>query len=183
MFRERKATHLKEQNKKPKAVFNILSSDSTDGDGGYGVGTIDLNNVTPIIIDPEENKIFVDMEALHGRSVVEKKVRFRPDKTHAGDEPKLYWIVWVSLNSTKTGPYYSGCAACEVLVSREERRIKLGYKSMPEHVNNLDKAIKGKFVLSHMDEKSKNLLRHFLINHDEGFWNRSIEELKSQLTV
>ena len=29
--------------------FTILSNDSTDGDGGYGVGTLDLNNVTSIV--------------------------------------------------------------------------------------------------------------------------------------
>lgn len=174
---------MKELNEKQEVFFNILSGDSTDGDGGYGVGTMDLNNVTPIIINPEDNKIFIDMEALHGRSFVEKKVRFRPNKSHAGDDPKLYWIVWVSLNSTKDGPYYSGCTACEIFVSREERRIKLGYKSMPEHVNNLDKAIKSKFVLSHIDKKSKNLLKEFLISYDKDFWERSSKELKEQITV
>ncbi len=34
-----------------KMAFTILKNDSTDGDGGFGVGVIDLNNITPIIID------------------------------------------------------------------------------------------------------------------------------------
>lgn len=173
---------MKKRNEKQLVLFNILSNDSTDGDGGFGVGTLDLNNVTPIIIDPEDNKIFIDMDALHGRSAVEKKVRFRTDKTHAGDDPKHYWIVWTCLKTTKDGPYYSGCTACEILISREERRIKLGYKSMPEHVNNLDKAIKSKVFLSHMDKKSKSLLKSFLLSYDKDFWGRSSEELKEQLS-
>lgn len=58
---------------KKKIQFNILSSDSTNGDGGFGVGTLDLNNITPVIIDVEREDVFIDMEALHGRSRIEKK--------------------------------------------------------------------------------------------------------------
>lgn len=61
---------------KEKIHFTILSNDSTDGDGGYGVGTLDLNNVTPIIIDGEKEHVFIDLEALHGRSIIEKKCVF-----------------------------------------------------------------------------------------------------------
>jgi len=44
---------------KEKIHFTILSNDSTDGDGGYGVGTLDLNNVTPVIIDCEKEHVFI----------------------------------------------------------------------------------------------------------------------------
>nr|WP_225941821.1 YwhD family protein [Sporosarcina limicola] len=162
-------------------TFTILSGDSTDGDGGFGIGTISLDNVTPIIIDPEENDIFIDMDALHGKSKIEKKVRFKPDKEHAGPNPKCFWIVWLTLRNDSLGPYYSGAAACEVLVSREDRRIKLGYKSLPEHVNNMDKSLKNQFILSHMDMQSLGLLREYLKEYDVGYWQRSSEDLKNQL--
>lgn len=61
---------------KKKMHFTILSNNSTDGDGGYGVGTLDLNNVTSIIIDCEKEQVFIDLEALHGRSIIEKKFVF-----------------------------------------------------------------------------------------------------------
>ncbi|MGE7768288.1 YwhD family protein [Peribacillus sp. NPDC096540] len=172
---------MSDQQPNQKVYFNIISGDSTQGDGSYGVGIINLDNVTPIIIDPEENQAFIDMEALHGSSQVEKKVRFKPEKEHAGFNPKRYWIVWVTLQVDNKGPYYSGAAACEILVSREERRIKPGYKSMPEQVNNLDKAIRNKVALSHMDEQSRKLFKEFLIEYDAGFWKRSNEDLKQQL--
>ena len=169
------------QENKQKMTFNILSGDSTDGDGGFGIGTISLDNVTPIIIDSEEQAIFIDMDALHAKSKIEKKVRFKPDKEHAGPNPKCYWIVWLTLRNDGEGPYYSGATACEVLVSREERRIKLGYKSLPEHVNFLDKSLKSQFILSHMDQQSLKLFREYLQEYNEGYWQRSKEELKSQL--
>ncbi|QNK90452.1 YwhD family protein [Sporosarcina sp. resist] len=163
--------------------FTILSGDSTDGDGGFGIGTISLDNVTPVIIDPEENDIFIDMDALHAKSKIEKKVRFKPDKEHAGLNPKRYWIVWLTLQNSGSGPYYSGATACEVLVSREERRIKLGYKSLPEHVNHMDKSLKSQIILSHMDEQSLSILRVYLKEYDAGYWQRSTEELKGQLQL
>ncbi|WP_456271162.1 YwhD family protein [Bacillus sp. AK031] len=171
------------QNKEQNKHFTILSSDATKGDGGYGAGTIDLNNVTPIIVSPEDEDIFIDMDALHGRSTVEKRVKFKPEKNHAGENPKRYWIVWIALTSSKSGPYYSGCTACEVLISREERRIKYGYKSMPEHVNSLDKALKNKFILTNLDPLSKRLLKNFLKGYDTGFWERSSVNLKEELEL
>lgn len=162
--------------------FNILSKDATKGDGGFGAGVIDLNNVTPIIIDPEDGKAFIDKDALHARSSVEKKVRFTPEREHAGENPKLYWIVWTALTTSEAGPYFSGCAACEILVARDtEKRIKPGYKSMPEHVNHLDKAMKGKFILNHMDAASKKILKDFLLTYKE-YWDRSSDDLKQQLS-
>ena len=166
-----------------KMNFTIISSDSTDGDGGYGVGSIDLNNVTPVIIDCENEHVFIDAEALHGRSKIEKKVRFAPDLAHASDDYYRYWIVWVATQIGQNGPYYAGCTASEVRVSKEERRIKVGYKSLPEQVNYLDKALKRKFILDHIDVNSKKLLHHFLSDFNKEYWEHSPEELKQQLTI
>ncbi|WP_421383494.1 YwhD family protein [Bacillus salacetis] len=161
------------------AQFNILRNDPTRGEGGYGVGTISLENITPIIVDPGEQEVFINMGALHARSQVEKKVRFKPVKDELVD-PKLYWIVWMALQVGEGGPFYSGAGACEIMVSQEEKRIKSGYKSLPEHVNTLDKVLKGRILISHMDSLSKSLLKDFLIDFNEVYWERSPEELKNE---
>ena len=62
-----------------------------------------------------------------------------------------------------------------------DRSIRRGYKSLPEHVNNLDKAMKRRMLTGHMDAASKHVLKEFLQNHDAGMWERSSEELKNQL--
>lgn len=161
-------------NKKKNSQFTIMKDDSTDGHGGYGIGTVSLENVSPVIVDPNEEKAYVDMDALHARSAVEKRVKFQPDKSVVSNG-KQYWIVWVTVNRNETGFYYHGVGACEIIV---DRSIKRAYKSMPEHVNNMDKSMKGQVVVEHMDDHSKKLLGEFLREYKPELWENSSEELK-----
>lgn len=167
-----------EEQKKKKIGFNIIKNDSTDGHGGFGVGALSLNNISPVFVDPEEGETFVDIGALHARSVVEKGIKFLPNKEEVPNG-KLYWLVWVTIDRKETGPYYAGVTACEMTVDREIRR---GYKSLPEHVNKMDKSLKRHIMVDFMDDKSKQLLRDFLKNHNEEMWNLSEEKLKHDLS-
>lgn len=165
---------LFEGGKKKGQGFNILKKDSTDGHGGYGAGTMSLDNVTPLFIDPEEEEAFIDMGAMHARSAVEKGIKFLPEKDKVPNG-KLYWLVWITVNNGKQGPYYAGAGACELTVDREIRR---GYKSLPEHVNNMDKSMKGRVIVSHMDDKSKQILLNYLQSFDKEMWERSSDDFK-----
>lgn len=168
-----------DNNKKKNSGFNILGGDSTSGHGGYGVGTINLDNISPVIVDTEGGEAYVDMGALHARSAVERRIRFAPEKDKV-ENGKLYWIVWVMVDRSKEGPIYAGAGAADMLVDRENRR---GYKVLPDHVTKMDKALKGKFLLEHMDDRSKEILRSFLMAHDNDMWTRSSDELKQQLAT
>ncbi|MFG6119417.1 YwhD family protein [Thalassobacillus sp. B23F22_16] len=164
---------------KKKNQFTILKDDSTDGHGGYGVGAVTLENMSPVIVDPNEEKAYVDMGAMHARSAVEKRIKFLTDKSEVPNG-LLYWITWVTIERGEQGPYYYGVASSEILVDREIRR---GYKLLPEHVNHMDKSLKGKFVVEHMDDKSKAVLKKFLQEHSEEMWKNSSDELKQGLSV
>lgn len=168
-----------EEQKKKKIGFNIIKNDSTDGHGGFGVGALSLNNISPVFVDPEEGEAFVDIGAMHARSVVEKGIKFLPNKEDVPNG-KLYWLVWVTIDRKETGSYYAGVTACEMTVDREIRR---GYKSLPEHVNKMDKSLKRYIMVDFMDDKSKQVLRDFLKNHNEEMWNLSEEKLKQDLTT
>ncbi|MCM3491708.1 YwhD family protein [Alkalihalophilus marmarensis] len=163
--------------KKKTGGFNILSGDSTSGHGGYGAGVMNLDNVSPIFVDPAEGEAFVDMGALHARSAVEKRIKFLPDKEKVPNG-KLYWLVWVTIQYKDSKPYYAGVAGCEMTVDTEIRR---GYKSLPEHVNKMDKSLKGKILVDDMDQKSKKILADFLKSHNEAMWNHSEKELHEAL--
>ncbi|RAK20489.1 YwhD-like protein [Anoxybacillus vitaminiphilus] len=165
------------EQKKKNLGFNIIKNDPMHGHGGFGVGALSLENVSPVIIDIEAGEAFVDMGAMHARSVVEKGIKFTPNREEVPNG-KPYWLVWVTIDRTAEGPYYAGVAACEMTVDREARR---GYKSLPEHVNRMDKSLKRHIIVEHMDEKSKKVLANFLKNHDIEMWNRSSEELKKGL--
>ncbi|ASK62040.1 hypothetical protein CFK37_07645 [Virgibacillus phasianinus] len=163
--------------KKNTNPFTIIKDDSTDGHGGYGAGTISLENMSPVIVDPNENRAFVDMGAMHARSEVERRVKFLSDKD-AVPNGKLYWIVWVTVEKGEDGPYYAGVCGSEI---RVDRSIKRAYKSMPEHVTHMDKSLKGKIMLEHMDDHSKKLLKDFLVEFNEEMWKNSSDELKGVL--
>lgn len=165
-------------NQKKKIQFNIIKNDPTDGHKGFGAGSLSLENISPIMIDVEAKDAYVEIGALHARSPVERGIKFLKNKDEVPNG-KPYWIVWVAIERNEEGPYYAGVTACEMTVDRSIRR---GYKSLPEHVNNLDKAMKRKYITNHMDADSKLVLKEFLQKHDPSMWERSGEELKQQLS-
>ncbi|MDN4865226.1 YwhD family protein [Priestia megaterium] len=165
------------QSKKKSIGFNIIKDDSTDGHGGYGVGALSLENISPVFVCPSDEEVFVDIGAMHARSVVEKGIKFLSNKDEVPNG-KLYWLVWVTIDRKQEGPYYAGMTACEMTVDREIRR---GYKSLPEHVNKMDKSLKRRIMVEEMDSKSKDLLREFLKSHNEEIWTLSNDDLKEAL--
>mgnify|MGYP001473529649 CR=1 FL=1 len=164
---------------KKSSEFNIIKNDPTAGHGGFGAGSFTLDNMSPVIIDVEAKEAYVDMGAMHARSKVERRIKFLPDRD-AVPNGKRYWLVWVTVERGKHGPYYAGVAGCEMVIDQDIRR---GYKNFPEHVNNMDKSRKGRIVVQHMDDKSKRILRDFLKDFDEGMWERSSDELKDGLST
>lgn len=165
-------------NKKTSQSFTIIKDDSTDGHGGYGMGSITLENMSAIIIDPNEDKAYVDMDAMHARSEIERRVRYYPDRDEVS-EGLLYWIVWVTVERGEDGPFYAGVASSELRVDRANRRA---YKSMAEHVKHMEKSLKGNIIVEHMDDHSKKLLRDFLKSFNEEMWTISSDDLKNGLT-
>ncbi|WP_409290732.1 YwhD family protein [Peribacillus sp. SCS-37] len=166
-----------EEKPKKKLGFNIIKNDPTDGHGGFGTGALSLENVSPVFIDVEEREAFIDIGAMHARSAVEKGIKFLPNKADVPNG-KPYWLIWVTVERKPGGAYYAGVTACELTVDRSIRR---GYKSLPEHVNRMDKSMKRHIIISHMDASSKEVLAAFLKNHNEEMWNNSSDELKQGL--
>lgn len=164
-------------NKKKQQSFTIIKDDSTDGHGGYGMGSVTLENMSSIIVDPNEETAYVDMDAMHARSAVERRVKYLPDRDEVPDG-LLYWIVWVTVERGDNSPYYAGVAGSELRIDRPNRRA---YKSMSEHVTHMEKSLKGKIIVDHMDEPSKKLLHDFLEDFNKDMWDNSTDELKEGL--
>ncbi|MFJ5717040.1 YwhD family protein [Neobacillus sp. NPDC093127] len=165
--------------KKKKLAFNIIKSDPTDGHKGYGKGALSLDNVSPVIIDVNEGTAEIDVGAMHARSVVEKGIKFLKTEEEVPNG-KPYWLVWVTIDRKPEGPYYAGVTACYMTVDREIRR---GFKSLPVHVNRMDKSLKRHIIVDEMDAKSKQVLADFLRRHNEVLWNNSNDELKNGLAA
>lgn len=78
-----------------------MKDDPIDGHPGFsGGGAISLENMSPLIVDPNEDRVWVDMGAMHARSEVEKRIRFVTDKEEVPNG-KPYWIVWTTVERSE----------------------------------------------------------------------------------
>ena len=155
--------------------FNIIKNDPLDGHKGTNIGSISLDNIAPVFIDVANQEAFIDIGGMHARARVEKGVKWITDKeTVEGDDAKEYWLCWVTTERSEQGPYYAGVTACYLLVNKSIRR---GYKSMPEHVNMMDKSMKHHVIIDHIGDNNKQVLKKFLQSHNSEMWNNSSSEL------
>ncbi|KEK11933.1 hypothetical protein D0439_19905 [Lysinibacillus fusiformis] len=168
-----------EEKPKQKMGFTIIKNDPTDGHKGFGIGSLSLENVSPVIIDVEEGTASVEIGAMHARSDVERGIKFTTDRADS-EGGKPYWLVWVTIDHKEDGPYYAGITACEMVVNREKRR---GYKILADHVNKMDKSMKRHIIVEHMDTPSKKVLASFLEQLNPDLWERSSEQLRQDLFV
>ena len=164
--------------KKGKRGFNIISrSGNFTTHGTYVTGTLNLSNLSAVLIDGDTAKI--DLGLLHAKSSVERGIKFSTNKEDVPNG-KLYWVVWVAVDQNERGSYYAGVAACPMLIDREARR---GWKILADHVNRMSDALKKRIRVSELGAVEKKALRDLLISHDEKMWNNSSEELKQALAV
>jgi len=166
-----------EEKPKPKMGFTIIKNDPTDGHKGFGIGSLSLENVSPVIVDVAEGTAIVDIGAMHAKSEVERGIKFTMNREDSAGG-KDYWLVWVTIDHKESGAYFAGVTACEMVVNREKRR---GYKILADHVNRMDKSMKRHIIVDHMDEPSKKILADFLKSHNEEMWDNSDEKLRQDL--
>ena len=166
-----------EEKSKPKMGFTIIKNDPTDGHKGFGIGSLSLENVSPVIVDVAEGTAVVDIGAMHAKSEVERGIKFTMNREDSAGG-KDYWLVWVTIDHKESGAYFAGVTACEMVVNREKRR---GYKILADHVNKMDKSMKRHIIVDHMDAPSKKILANFLKSHNEEMWNNSEEKLRQDL--
>ncbi|KXH83935.1 YwhD family protein [Sporosarcina sp. HYO08] len=168
-----------EEKPKQKLSFTIIKDDPTDGHGGFGIGSLSLENVSPVIIDVEEGVARIEIGAMHARSDTERGIKFTTSRADS-EGGKPYWLVWVTIDFKEEGPYYAGVTACEMVVNREKRR---GYKILADHVNKMDKSMKRQIIVEQMDDRSKRILAEFLSGHNQEMWDRSEPKLHADLEV
>ncbi|MDG0842862.1 YwhD family protein [Staphylococcus equorum] len=159
--------------------FNIIKNDPLDGHKGTNIGSISLDNVAPVFIDVQNKEAFIDIGGMHARASVEKGVKWIKEKEVVeGEDAKEYWLCWVTTERGENGPYYAGVTGCYLMVNKSIRR---GYKSMPEHVNMMDKSMKRQIEIEHIGEQNKQVLKDFLKAHDIEMWNNSKQALHDAL--
>ncbi|NBD27059.1 YwhD family protein [Paenibacillus glycinis] len=163
-----------EKKEKRSLSLNVVSNKEHRG---FGAGTIDLSDVACVMIDKGE--AYIDVGAMHAKSKIEKGIKFSPNKEDVPNG-RPCWIVWVAVDRNEEGSYYAGATACPMLIDTEARR---GWKILAQHVNNLDYAIKRRFVLDELGEEEKRALKSLLVTNNPDWWERSPDKLKEALNV
>lgn len=173
---------MENEKKEPKKMeFTIIKNNPTDGHKGFGIGSLSLENISPLFIDVLEKTAEVDIGGMHARSAVERGVKFTMNREDSdGEGRKPYWLVWVTIEQTEQGAYYAGVTACEMVVNKAKRR---GYKVLADHVNKMDKSMKRKIIIDEMDTSSKIVLRDYLKGFNVDMWNLSSDELHEALNI
>ncbi|AJY74989.1 YwhD family protein [Paenibacillus beijingensis] len=164
----------KEPEKKGKRSLslNVVSSKEHKG---FGAGTIDLSQVSSVIIDGDS--AYIDVGAMHAKSKVERGIKFSPNKEDVPNG-RPCWIVWVAVDRNEEGSYYAGATACAMLIDTEAKR---GWKILADHVNKLDYSIKRRYMLGELGPSEKAALRKLLVEHNAEWWDHSPDALKTAL--
>src|SRR5690554_5859017 len=108
----------------------IVSPDSAYGGRGA--------TLTAVVVDGQ--RAWFDEAALHGRTAVEQAVQWVKSPEEV---PNGRWIhpVWVYIRPAAGGGFrYFGLVAVSMLIDED---AGVGWKSLPEHVNQLSKAMNG----------------------------------------
>ncbi|AKG36975.1 YwhD family protein [Paenibacillus durus] len=163
----------KQPDSKKQIALNIVNAKSKHK--GFGAGSIDLNNVSPVIIDGDE--AVIDIGAMHAKSKVEKGIKFSMNREDV-PEGRQVWVVWVAVERTPEGQHYAGLTACEMWIDSEAKR---GWKILADHVNKLDSALKRRIIVEGLGAQEKAALKSLLVSHNAEWWNASPEELKQAL--
>ncbi|NQX49756.1 YwhD family protein [Paenibacillus tritici] len=159
---------------KKQIALNIVNARAKHK--GFGAGSIDLNNVSPVIID--QGEAVIDIGAMHAKSKVEKGIKFSVNREDVPNGRQV-WVVWVAVDRTPEGQFYGGITACEMWIDTEARR---GWKILADHVNKLDAALKRKLMLEGLGISERAALKSLLMTHNEEWWAASPEELKAALS-
>jgi len=130
-----------------------------------------MRGLSAVFLDGE--RIFIDNGAIHGKSSVEQGIQFVKSKDEVPN-PRLVWVLWITLkrNAEKQQGYHGAMPFCIWI----DDKAKLGYKSLAEQVNKMDKVVKGTIDISALPADIRERLTAFLKSVRGDFWAHASTE-------
>ncbi|MBF8377045.1 YwhD family protein [Alicyclobacillus mali] len=126
-----------------------------------------LKGISAVLMDGDE--IFIDNNAIHAKSRVEVGIRFVGSLEEV-PHPRRIVGLWVSLKRFENGMGFNGVQAIEMWIDSE---AQLGYKKLADHVNAMDKAVKGKADLSLLSSEQVEKFAAFLRGLRPDLWENA----------
>ena len=119
----------------------------------------------------------VDDAVLHGRSDIERGIRFAP--TPDGLAPDERWtVVFVAMKRGDGGLAYHGAGSAPLWIDRAGRR---GYRDIPRSVNAMSEAIAGGVALDALPADDLRAVAALLQERGRDVWERTPHEKRRLL--
>ncbi|QSO54201.1 YwhD family protein [Alicyclobacillus curvatus] len=127
-----------------------------------------MKGLSCVFIDAD--RVYIDNGAIHAKSNLERGVQFVKTLEEV-PAPREVWVFWVTLkrNAEKDQGYH-GVMPFRMWIDQE---AKLGYKSLAEQVNKMDKAVKGQVDVSDVPPAVLNQLKVFLQGVRADLWENA----------
>jgi len=136
-----------------------------------------LLGATMVGILVRDGQAKVDDAALHGRSDVERGIRFSasPD----GLEPDERWsLVFVAMKRGAEGLYYHGLSSVPLWIDRPSRR---GYRDVARSVNAMSEALAGDVRLADLPAGDRAAVARLLAERGKDVWERTPEGIRRSI--
>ncbi len=119
----------------------------------------------------------VDDAVLHGRSDVERGIRFSGER---GDlQPTETWgVVFVAMKSVPAGLYYQGATALQLFIDRPGRR---GFRDIAAAVNRMSDAVAGEIALEELLPPDRAAVALLLEERGRDVWERTPKERRDAI--
>lgn len=131
-----------------------------------------MKGLSAVLVDGDE--IFIDNGAIHAKSRIEKGITFvrTPDDVPNGREVLGFWITLHRFDG-KQGFY--GAMPFTLLLDSE---AQMGYKSLSNQVNGMDKAVKGQIDLKDVPDEIARKVGAFLRDKRPDLWENGSPEFR-----
>ncbi|MBX5436015.1 MAG: YwhD family protein [Alicyclobacillaceae bacterium] len=133
-----------------------------------------MRGLSAVLVDGDE--VFVDNGAIHGKSRLERGIRFVQSREEV-PHPRPVRGFWITLRRGQGGAQgYHGAAAFTLYI---DSAAQVGYKSLSEQVNGMDKAVKGKVDVAGVPADVRRRVGLFLQQIRPELWDNASDEFRS----
>ncbi len=145
-----------------------------NGSSSHARGDGTLRGLSAVFID--ERRVFIDNGAVHGKSQLERSLQFVKNQGEL-KQPRRVWVVWVTIKRfAQTGQGFHGAMPFSLWIDESG---KMGYKSLAEQVNQMDRAIQGRVNLEGMSPEERNELKEYLkSDNNKHLWENATREFR-----
>lgn len=126
-----------------------------------------MKGLSAVFMDGAE--VFVDNGAMHAKSRLEIGVKFLTNRDEIPNARHIQGL-WISLKRHEGGLGYAGAMPFELWIDDE---AKAGFKSLTQHVNQMDKAVRGQVDVSSLDTTVITTFSKFLKDTRPDLWEHA----------